>query len=196
MTQQRFVVLDRDGTLIIERHYLSDPHQVELIPHAATGLRELSGMGLGLVLITNQSAIRRGYFDHARLDLIHHRLHELLEAERIHLSAIYFCPHTPEDDCLCRKPRTKLVERAAKDLGFNPKSSFMIGDKACDIELGRRVGATTLLVRTGYGTQVASERTVNPDYIVNDLWEAAQTIKRLLPAGERSVANAAEHRSA
>lgn len=188
MTLRRFVVLDRDGTIIVERHYLSDPRQVELIPQVATGLRQLSEMGLGLVLITNQSAIGRGFFDHSRLDLIHRRLCELLEAERVHLSGIYFCPHMPKDDCLCRKPRPELIERAAKELDFDPKTSFVVGDKACDVELGQRVGATTFLVRTGYGAQVAAESRVKPDYIVNELWEAAQVIKRLITMSERRLA--------
>ena len=85
MTRRRFVVLDRDGTIIVEGQYLSDHRQVELIPGAASGLRQLSEMGLGLVVITNQSAVARGFFDQARLDLIHQRLCELFEAEGVHL---------------------------------------------------------------------------------------------------------------
>ena len=184
MTRRRFAVLDRDGTIIVERHYLSDPRQVELIHGAASGLREMSEMGLGLVVITNQSAIDRGFFDEARLDLIHQRLRELLDVEGVRLDGIYVCPHTPEDDCPCRKPRPGLIELAAKQLGFDPQACFVIGDKACDIELGQWVGATTFLVRTGYGAQVAAETTVTADHLVDDLWEAAQVVQRLLAADE------------
>ena len=180
MTRRRFVVLDRDGTINVECEYLLDPDQVELLPGAANGLRQLSEMGLGLVVITNQSAIGRGFFDEARLALIHQRLCELLEAEGVYLDGIYFCPHTPEDDCPCRKPRPGLLELAAQELDFDPQACFVIGDKAIDIELGQRVGATTFLVRTGYGAQVAAENTVIPDYVVDDVWDAAQVIKRLL----------------
>ena len=180
MKRRRFVVLDRDGTTIVERHYLSDPLQVELIPGAASGLRQLSEMGLGLAVITNQSAVGRGFFDQARLALIHQRLRELLDAEGVQLDGIYVCPHRPEDACRCRKPETGLLELAAQELGFDPQASFLIGDKAIDIELGQRVGATTFLVRTGYGAQVAAENTVIPDYVVDDVWDAAQVIKRLL----------------
>lgn len=180
MKQRRFVVLDRDGTIIVERHYLSDPRQVELLPGAASGLKQLSDMGLGLVVITNQSAIGRGFFDEARLALIHQRMSELLEAEGVVLDAIYFCPHRPEDECLCRKPQPKLLKRASEDIDFDPQTCFVIGDKACDIGLGQRVGATTFLVRTGYGAQAAHDNDVSPEYIVENLWEAAQIIQRLL----------------
>ena len=186
MNQKRFVALDRDGTIIVERAYLSDPRQVKLYPGAAHGLRQLSEMGLGLVVITNQSAIGRGMFDEARLGLIHKRLYEILEDEDVHLGGVYYCPHKPDDDCRCRKPRPGLMELAAKELGFDPGACFVVGDKESDIELGRRVGATTLLVRTGYGTSVASSATVAPDYVVDGLEEAAQTIQRIVASGERS----------
>jgi D-glycero-D-manno-heptose 1,7-bisphosphate phosphatase len=180
MTRQRFVVLDRDGTIIVERHYLSDPEQVELIPGAASGLRKMSEMGLGLAVITNQSVIGRGIIDRARLDLIHQRMRELLAAEDVRLNGIYFCPHRPEDGCLCRKPQPGLLQSAAQELGFDPQFSFVIGDQSSDIELGQRVGATTFLVRTGYGSQVAAEGLVAPDYVVDDLQDAVQIIRRLL----------------
>jgi D-glycero-D-manno-heptose 1,7-bisphosphate phosphatase len=184
MKQRRFVVLDRDGTIIVERNYLSDPRQVELISGAASGLRQLREMGLGLVVITNQSAVGRGFFEEARLDLIHQRLKELLVAEGVHLDGIYVCPHRPEEDCLCRKPRPGLLELAAQGLDFDPQACFVIGDKVCDIELGQTVGATTFLVRTGYGARVAMERATQADYVVEDLLEAAHLIQRLVVDGE------------
>ena len=176
---KRFVVLDRDGTIIADRHYLSDPRQVELLPRAARGLRHLYEMGFGLLVITNQSGIRRGFFDETHLDLIHQRMKDLLEAEGIYLDGIYFCPHVPEDNCSCRKPRSGLLERAVQDMDFEPRKCFVIGDKASDIELGKRVNATTFLVRTGDGEQVAMQNLSDPDYIVDDLWEASQIIQKL-----------------
>jgi len=185
MPHRRWIALDRDGTIIQERNYLSDPHQVELIPGAAKGLRQLQQIGLGLVVITNQSGIGRGYFDQARLDLIHQRVGQLLEAEGVRLDGIYFCPHMPEDDCLCRKPRSGLLESAAKDHDFDPKACFIIGDKASDIEMGQRVGAATLLVRTGYGAEVDRDGTSTPDHVVKDLLEAALVVQRMLITKER-----------
>lgn len=180
MSQQRFVVLDRDGTINVERNYLSDPGQIELLPGSVSGLRHLRKLGLGLVVITNQSGIGRGYFDWARLDLIHQRLRALLTVEGIQLDDIYVCPHHPSDGCTCRKPRTALLERAAQEHGFNPRDTFVIGDKAIDIKLGRQVGATTLLVRTGYGAQVAAQTAATWDYLVDDLASAAAVIERIV----------------
>lgn len=179
---QRFAVLDRDGTVILERHHLSRPHEVELIPGVASGLRDLKDLGLGLVVITNQSGIGRGFFDCAQLDRIHQRMDQLLTKEGVHLDGIYYCPHAPEEKCLCRKPRPELVERAASDLQFDPSQSFVIGDKPSDIDLGKNVGATTILVRSGYGRQTLADGSTSPDYVTDDVGSAAQIIKNLISA--------------
>jgi D-glycero-D-manno-heptose 1,7-bisphosphate phosphatase len=185
MKRRQFVVLDRDGTIIVERHYLSDPLEIEFLPGAVTGLRTLRALGLGLVVVTNQSAVGRGIFDEGRLDLIHRRLCALLQAEGIQLEGIYFCPHRPDADCSCRKPKPTLIERAAKDLDFDLQASFVIGDKPADIEMGRQVKATTFLVRTGYGAEFADDPAVRPDYVADDLSSAAQMIQRLVHGSEQ-----------
>ncbi|MDO8638266.1 MAG: HAD-IIIA family hydrolase [Candidatus Daviesbacteria bacterium] len=172
--QKRFVLLDRDGTLIVERKYLSDPDGVEFIPGALQALKRLKEMGLGIVLITNQAGIGRGYFDLTTLERIHKKLTGLLLKEGITLDDIYFCPHTPEDNCLCRKPKPGMVEEAIKKHNFDPKLCFVIGDNKGDIELGRNIGATTILVRTGYGKQIENDG-ISPDYVVDNL-EAAPPI--------------------
>lgn len=165
---RRFAVLDRDGTIIHERNYLSDPAQVELLPGATQGLRRLAELGYGLVVVTNQSGVGRKYFDIATVDAVHGRLRELLAAEGVRLDAIYVCPHTPADECECRKPRPGLLHQAAKELGFAPADCIVIGDKACDVDLGRAVGARTFLVRTGYGAKEEAAGTA-ADYVVDDL---------------------------
>lgn len=180
MARKRFVVLDRDGTVIVERHYLSDPNQVELLPGTAQGLKHLAEMGLGLVLVTNQSGVGRGYFSEERLAEIHHRLEDVLSQVGIRLDGIYYCPHVPDDQCSCRKPEPGMLKQAAQELGFDLKDCFVVGDKPCDIELGQRVGATTFLVKTGYGADVAAKNTISPHYVVDDLRGVAQTIQQSL----------------
>jgi len=180
MNQRRFVVLDRDGTINVEREYLSHPDQLELLPGAAQGLHQLHRLGFGLVVITNQSGIGRGYFGWESLDLIHQRLFAILAAEGIQLDGIYVCPHLPSDGCTCRKPQPELLEKAAREHNFDPREAFIIGDKRVDIELGQKVGATTFLVRTGYDTQLALQLAGVYDYVVDNLANAAGVIEHLL----------------
>jgi D-glycero-D-manno-heptose 1,7-bisphosphate phosphatase len=176
---RRFVILDRDGTIIEDREYLSDPQQVKLLPGAGAALRELRRMGFGLVVITNQSGIGRGFFDGDQLQRVHRRLKDMLRAEGVFLDGIYVCPHKPDDNCLCRKPKLGLLQKAAADLGFNIQDAVVIGDKASDIEMGRMAGAVTILVRTGYGTETAEKRAISPDFIVAGLPAAIRSIARL-----------------
>ena len=175
---RRFVLLDRDGTIIVERHYLSKPEQVELLPGAVEGLKQMTELGYGLAVVTNQSGVGRGYFDLAALHAIHERLHELLAVEGVKLDGLYYCPHLPEDICDCRKPAVGMLLRAAAELSFRPEESVVVGDKACDVDLGRAVGATTVLVRTGYGARQEAEGTA-ADYVVDDLRGAAGILSRL-----------------
>lgn len=173
----RVVLLDRDGTLIVERNYLHDPAEVELLPGATDALRQMRKLGLSIVLATNQSGIARGLFNQQQLRQIHDRLRALLGDADVALDAIYFCPHLPEQGCNCRKPQPEMIERAARDLGFDPRDAFLVGDKECDVELGRRIGATTLLVQTGYGQQTLSAG-AKADYTVQGLAEATAVIAR------------------
>jgi len=180
---RRFVILDRDGTLNVERHYLSDPNELELLPGVCDGLRLLRALDMGVVVATNQSAIARGFFDRARLDEIHERLRMLLSAEDIELDGIYVCPHHPNDGCRCRKPEPGLIEQAVIHHGFDPTASFVIGDKSSDVGFGRGVGAFTILVRTGYGVETEPTLEAMPDAIVDDLHEASKLIQLRLAVG-------------
>jgi len=184
---QRFAILDRDGTIIEERNYLSDPDQVKLIPGAAEALRGMREDGLGLTVVTNQSGVARGYFDLARLYEINQRMYQLLEIEGVYLDSIYFCPHTPDDACNCRKPKPGMIEQAAKELNFDPTQCLVVGDRETDIELGQNVGATTFLVATGYGAETNSKQLAQPDYLVNDLLEASQVMRTLVLKNKNSV---------
>lgn len=172
------VFLDRDGTIIVERHYLHDPAGVELLPGAAEGLRRMRALGLPLIVVSNQSGIGRGYFGRKDVERVHGRLIELLEPEGVTLDAFHICPHAPDAGCRCRKPGTGLVLRAGSELGIDPRASFVVGDKPCDIDLGRAAGATTFLVTTGYGKEHIA--TSGAHHVVNGLAEAACRMESIL----------------
>jgi D-glycero-D-manno-heptose 1,7-bisphosphate phosphatase len=140
-------------------------------------------MGYGLVVVSNQSGIGCALFDRGQLQRVHERLAELLQAEGIHLDGLYVCPHTPEDDCSCRKPKLGLLQKAADDLGFRLENSIVIGGKASDIEMGRTAVAMTFLVRTGYGAQFENE--VAGDYVVDDLAAAVRVLGNMSSARHR-----------
>ena len=176
----RLVLIDRDGTINVERHYLSSPEQIELLPKTADGIKLLQRLGFRIVVVTNQSAIGRFFFDTARLEQIHERLRTILHESGATIDAIYFCPHVPEDQCQCRKPLSEMAYRAATEFTADLSKSFVIGDNVCDIELGKNVNATTILVRTGYGIMTEQEKQTKPDYIVENLFEAANLIKGIL----------------
>ena len=183
---QRAILLDRDGTILVERHYLADPAGVELLPGAAAGLRRLARLG-PLVVVTNQSGLARGYFDRVTLEAIHAEMRRKLAAQGVELAAIEVCPHHPDEGCECRKPRPGLALRAAARLGFDPARSIVIGDKACDVDMGRAIGATTILVRTGYGAREEVAGTCRPHLVADDLREAAE----LALAWDRAAASPA-----
>lgn len=176
----RVVFLDRDGTINVEKQYLGDPDELELLPNAAAAIRRLRYLGFKVVIITNQSGVSRGYFDRDTLDAIHHRLIALLTNEGTTVDGIYVCPHSPEDGCECRKPKPGLIHRAAQDFHIDTRDAFVVGDKDIDIEAGRRAGAKTLLVRTGYGEQALACDEAHADYVTANLMEAAQVIERAL----------------
>ncbi|MDQ7834427.1 MAG: HAD-IIIA family hydrolase [Humidesulfovibrio sp.] len=178
----RAVFLDRDGTVIAERHYLHDPAGVELLPGAAEGLRAMQSLGLRLVLVTNQSGVGRGYFGRDAVERVHGRLLELLEHEGVDIDAIYLCPHAPDTVCNCRKPKPGLLERAATDLDLDPERSFVIGDKACDVDLGLVMNATTFLVTTGHGAGQVAECGGRAHHVVGSLEEAARLVESILAA--------------
>ncbi len=145
------VFLDRDGTIIVEKNYLADPAQVELLDGVVEGLRRLQKQNLPLVVVSNQSGVGRGYFTMDQLDAVNSRTEALLKEQGIEISAWYVCPHAPDMACNCRKPLPGMIEAACRDLDLDPRQSFVIGDKRADLDLATAVGARGILVTTGYG---------------------------------------------
>ena len=166
--------MDRDGTIIEERDYLSDPKLVKLLPNAAEGLRGLQEMGFGIIVITNQSGIGRGYFSDETVQEIHRKMVEDLKVFGVQLDGIYYCPHAPEDHCNCRKPRIGLVINAQADFFFSTEECYVIGDNFCDIELAKNINAKSILVETGHGEYVKNSKKIAPDFIAKDLLDSVR----------------------
>lgn len=152
------IFLDRDGTLLVEMGYLL--HHSLVVPYCFTleALRKAREQGYLLIVVTNQSAVARGYLSEAELALIHLRMQEIFRSGGAALDGIYYCPHYPTGarevyrrKCGCRKPGTDLGLAAARRFDIDLKQSFMIGDTETDLLFGRNLGTTACLVRTGSG---------------------------------------------
>lgn len=177
---RRFVLLDRDGTINEERHHLHEPDEVVLIPGSAGAIARLRDeLGMGVVVVTNQAAVGRGTLSEDRLEEIHERLGALLAAEGAAVDAIEICPHRPEDGCACRKPAPGMAHRAAARFGFDTTESFVVGDHAKDMAMGRSIGATTLFVRTGHGAVEEPAAAPLADHVAEDLAAAVAIIATL-----------------
>lgn len=178
------VFLDRDGTLIAERHYLCDPGQVELLPGVAEAVRRLNEAGVPALVVTNQSGVARGYFGMDEVHRVNERLAELLTLQGAVLDAVYVCPHQQGDGCNCRKPATGMLEAAAVDWNVSLPASFVVGDKPCDVDLGRAAGAGALLVRTGYGQKWEGRDECRADAVFDGLLQAVEYMLQRLPAAQ------------
>jgi D,D-heptose 1,7-bisphosphate phosphatase len=180
------VFLDRDGTINVERGFLRSAAGLELVAGAGETLRSLRKAGYRLVLITNQPVIARGEASEEDVADIHRRLEWELGAAGAYLDEIYLCPHHPDAGfpgerkdlkiaCDCRKPGTALVDRACEELRLDRTRSWMIGDQSRDIEMARRAGLRSILVRTGLAGADA-KFAATPDFIADDLPSAAALV--------------------
>lgn len=150
-TEEKALFLDRDGTLIVDIGYPRDPAQVKLIDGAAAALRGAKALGYQLVVISNQSGLGRGLIRPEEATAVQARVVEVLAAEGVVLDAAYFCPHTPDAGCTCRKPSPALLQRAARERALDLSRSVMVGDKASDVEAGRAAGCGTVFFGTEAG---------------------------------------------
>lgn len=132
--------LDRDGAIIVDKNYLSDPDGVKLLPGAVEGLRLLQAAGYLLIIVTNQSGIGRGMFSAQDAEAVNERLSHILESRGVHITATYYCPHAPTDNCDCRKPNPGMFVQAAREHGIDLPKSVTIGDKESDVMAGQAAG--------------------------------------------------------
>jgi D-glycero-D-manno-heptose 1,7-bisphosphate phosphatase len=180
------IFIDRDGTINEDIGYVSSPDDLRLYPYAAEAVRLVNQSGLQAIVITNQSGIARGYYNEDTLAVIHDRMITELGRDGARIDAIYYCPHHPRigDDryrqmCACRKPRPGMLRQAAREHSIDLTRSYVIGDKASDINLATNAGARGVLVLTGYGRETLKHRDrwpCEPAIIADDLLDAVKQI--------------------
>lgn len=147
------LILDRDGVIVREAHYLADPDRLQVLPGALQAMRRARAAGYRLLGVSNQSGLGRGLFTVDDLARVMLRLDGILDAAGAGFHGFYYCPHLPQDGCACRKPGTGLLMEAGIMPALDVRRSWMVGDKATDVALGRNLGLGSILVRTGYGAQ-------------------------------------------
>lgn len=181
----RAVFLDRDGTVVVERGYITRPEDIALERGSAEGIRLLREQGWKIFVASNQACVAKGLITEDELGRINFRMVALLAAEGAAVDGIYCCPHHPEGtvpayavECNCRKPHPGLLEQAAREHGLDLSRCVVVGDTRRDLETGRAVGATTVLVRTGKGERTVGE-SHGADYVAGDLVDAAAWLARL-----------------
>lgn len=150
--------LDRDGTINRDRAgtYITRPSRLKVYAAAPAALKLFSAKGYRVVVLTNQSAVARGYMTLAASKAVNFKLVRELRRAGAGLDAIYFCPHGPDENCACRKPEPGLIREAVKDFPADMERSFMAGDKDCDLLLAKKAGLKGYLVLTGQGKSAAA----------------------------------------
>jgi heptosyltransferase II len=174
------VFLDRDGTVNRDTGYITSPQELDLFPGVVEAVARLNRAGARVVLVTNQSAIARGFMTVDQLQTIHAVLLSRLEAGGARLDAVYYCPHHPNDGCRCRKPQPAMIHRAAADLALDLSRAYVIGDQPRDIELARQVKARAVLVLSGQTIRAAvhdmEPSGIAPHFVAEDLSDAVTWI--------------------
>lgn len=179
--------LDRDGTINVDLgggdRYVSKPEMIEMIPNAAQAILLAKEAGFKIALITNQAGIAKGITQASAMPLIHSHMEQLIHPD-FQFDDIQVCPHKPENHCLCRKPRTKLLEDSVKQLNADISKSWFIGDHIRDLQTAAGLKIKSILVRTGNGSKyeqeaLNAEASIRPKFIANDLHEAVRWILAL-----------------
>ena len=168
------IILDRDGTIIVDKIYLNDPDKIEYLPNAVAGLRKLRDEGYLFVVATNQSGIPRGIVSLENLHEIHNRIDVYLKSEGINILSYYYAPYMTESNHPMRKPNTGMAELAATEHNIDLKKSWFIGDKMSDVESGHRAGMRSIFLN---GTEDPSKSDYKPAELeCDDLLQAANFI--------------------
>ena len=172
------IFLDKDGTLIEDKNYSYKIKDVKFIPRVFQGLKLLKEKNYNLFIITNQSGIAKGYFTKKDIERQLDFIVKNLKKKGIKILKYSYCAHSPEENCECRKPKTKMFYNLIKKYKINIKKSFVIGDKLTDIEAGKRLDIKTILVMSGK-TKKPTHQKISPDFIAKDLYQASKIIANL-----------------
>ena len=182
------IFLDRDGTIVEEKEYLSRPEQLVLLPHAAEAIKLFNQKGLPVLVVTNQSGVARGFFSEETVQKINYALAETLHATEAVVDRWYYCPHHPKygderyrQQCSCRKPNIGMLEQGARDFNLDLARSYMVGDSLSDLEAARNAGTKAILVLSGYGETTREALKHNTadtkaHFVASDLLAAARWI--------------------
>ncbi len=174
MTKYPAVILDRDGTLIVDRIYLNDPEQIQYLPGVFEALRLLRDRGFKLIVATNQSGVPRGLVKVQNLDEIHRRIQAKFCTEGVDLLAFHSAPFMTDDNHPMRKPNPGMLLEAALRFNLDLSASWMIGDRMTDVEAGHRAGTRSALI--GYSDPLESSAFALPEVHAPNLLVAAQEI--------------------
>ncbi|MCL2390643.1 MAG: HAD family hydrolase [Endomicrobia bacterium] len=173
------VFLDRDGTIIFDKNYLSLPGQVKLYSFSAASVKKLREAGFKIIVVTNQSGISRKMFTEKDLEKVHKKFLSLIKENGVKIDGLYYCPHIDDDKCGCRKPKTGMALQAAKEHNIDLKKSYTVGDSIRDYMLGNNFGGKGVLVLTGHGKRqflkVKNEK-IKPLAVCKTLKQAARLI--------------------
>lgn len=172
----RGIFLDRDGTIIKDFGYNPDPLKVELLPMAINALQSWKEDGWKLVLITNQSGVGRGLYTDADVKTVMDAFVNALKSNNVVLDSIYYCPHSPEENCKCRKPQPGLLLKGAEDLNIDLTASIMIGDKPSDVEAGQKAGTKTIFLGS---MSIWPDHLPLPDGNATDLFSAVKIVQKM-----------------
>ncbi len=158
MANTKLVILDRDGVINQDSpHFIKSPDEWVPLPGSIEAIAALKQAGFLVAVCTNQSGVGRGYYTEATLSAIHSKMELLLAAQGYAFDAIVYCPHLPEANCACRKPKPGMVENLLAQLNVGPDETWIIGDSFRDLAAGMSAGCRTLLVKTGNGEKTLSK---------------------------------------
>ena len=182
MNKKKAIILDRDGTLIEDKNYAYKIEDFELLPGVIEGLKLLQNDFL-FFIVTNQSGIGRGYYTIQDFQNFNNYLINVLKKQQLEILKTYFCPHLREENCECRKPKTKFIDDIIKEFNIDINKSWMIGDHPSDIQFGINAGCRTIFLTTGHGDKHLDELEslgIKTTLICDNFLEAANKILKTL----------------